>query len=820
MAGRAVVGGYGWFPLAKNVSWRPYSTLDSSGKGHMHSLDYLLPLLREGARTGNGAMVNRFYGVLQDWVKDNGPGASSRRYAWGPPIYEGYRALVLTCAAAGPKGRQAWLRKALAQHGAMLADSRRYEGVNNASLHQSMGLYAIGVTTGREDWKRTAVNRMSTLGTRLIFADGSDNEGAPAYGVANYRWFGEARTRLERGGTPLPSSLDRVAKVPEFVTMATRPDGRLEALGDTSPNTLQSAVWDGTAAEFARTQGASGPRPASTFAAYSGGYVFGRSGWGESRAFADETFYSVRAGRKSGIPHAHDDVTSVTLYSQGSPLLLDPGQWRYQYGSMRDHILSHASHNVVVVDGAARVHQGAPQVRASSAGGVDLVTVTDRGYRGVTITRTLAYDRAEDALVVWDRLSSTQPVRASQQWLLGRDRAVRLTSDVAHTTGPGANVSLLFTSGGAPMDVVKGSTSPRRGWNSMAYGELGAAPSLRASQTGTELSWLTVIAPRKAGAGAGTVSATASVSGAGASVALTTPSGSAQVTLGPDGARRSAVVPFTPALLAADGIVRKGRTAAFRATGLPPKTPVTLEALPVDGSAGWSTVAQVKSTAAGTGQFTVPASYSAQYRALTEFGASGSQTVIAAVPPAPPAVRVSSEGPGLVRVSWDAPTDTGGAPITGYAVSFAGQSRRVAADARSVVFSETVPGRRGAAVRASNEVATSPVGRAALDVPAYPSVSAPRSVVEGTRATVTVRGLVPGGAGTVTVTPLAGGRPTTYAVRGGRLGAATVKVVVPSDVSFVASVGEVLSVPVRIRVTAKPTPKPSPKPTPRPASRR
>nr|WP_231134473.1 heparinase II/III family protein [Motilibacter deserti] len=814
MAGRAELGNYGWFPLAKDVSWRPYSTLDSSGKGHMHSLDWLLPLLREGARTGNTAMVDRFYAVLQDWVKDNGPNASSRRYAWGPPIYEGFRALALTCAAAGPKGRSAWLVKAMVQHGGMLSDPRRYEGVNNASLHQAMGLYALAVTLGREDWKRVAASRMGSLATRLINADGSDNEGAPGYGVSNYRWFGEARTRLERGGSALPASFDRVADVPEFITMATRPDGRLEALGDTSPNTLKASLWAGTAAEFAQTRGKSGPRPPATFAAYSGGYVFGRSGWGESRSFRNETFFSLRAGRKSGIPHAHDDVSSVTLYAYGSPLLLDPGQWRYEYGSTRDYILSHASHNVVVVNGASRVYQSTPQIEASSVNGIDLVTVTDRGYRGVTITRTLAYDRAEDALIVWDRLSSSSPVRASQQWLLGRGKGVRLDADAAHTTGAGPNVSLLFTSGGAPMDVVKGSTNPRRGWNSTAYGEMAATPSLRASQTGTSLSWLTVIAPRRGGVTASTVSATATVSGSAAAVALTTPAGSAQVTLDGAGARRSAVVPFTPSLVAADGIVRKGRAAAFRATGLPPSTPVTLEALPVDGSAGWSTVAQVKSSAAGTGEFTVPADYSARYRATTEFGASPTQTVVAAVSPSPPAVRVEPAGPGSVRVSWDAPGDTGGAPITAYTVSFAGQSRKTSADARSVVFTGIVPGRRSAAVRAANEVASSAVGRAAVDVPAYPTLSAPKSVVAGTKAAVTLRGLIPGGTATVTVTPLAGGEPVTYTVRGSAAGTATVKVAVPADVRVEAAVGDVLAVPVTVRATPKPAPKPKATPTP------
>ena len=90
-------------------------------------------------------------------------------------------------------------------------------------------------------------------------------------------------------------------------------------------------------------------------------------------------------------------------------------------------------------------------------------------------------------------------MRASQQWGLGRDRSVRLDRDAAHTSGPGANVSLLFTSGGAPLDLARGRNKPLRGWNSRAYGELSPAPSVRATQRGTSLSWLTVIAPRAAG---------------------------------------------------------------------------------------------------------------------------------------------------------------------------------------------------------------------------------------------------------------------------------------------------------------------------------
>ena len=110
MAGRADLGQYGWFRLKADPSWRPVTTLDSSGKGHMHSLHYLLPLLRRGVKTGNRDFIDRFYFLIHDWVRDNKPGARSPRDVWDlPTIYEGFRSLVLVCAAAGPRCEAPWL---------------------------------------------------------------------------------------------------------------------------------------------------------------------------------------------------------------------------------------------------------------------------------------------------------------------------------------------------------------------------------------------------------------------------------------------------------------------------------------------------------------------------------------------------------------------------------------------------------------------------------------------------------------------------------------------------------------------------------------
>lgn len=799
MSGRVDLGQYGSFRLAENPSWRPVSSLDSSGKGHMHSLHYLLPLLRNGVRTGDKAMVDRFYAVLKDWTKDNRPGAASSRYAWGPPIYEGFRALVLVCAAAGPRGQAPWLLKSLALHGAMLADSRRYEGANNASLHQSMGLYALGEALGRPLWRDLAIRRESALVERLVHEDGSDEEGALSYAINNYRWFRQAAERMRLGGDAVPAAFARVDQIPAFVARATRPDGRIEALGDTSPVLLDPAAWAGTAAEFSATGGTLGPAPADAFSAFSGGYVVGRSGWGQSRALSDETFFSIRSGATRFIPHAHDDAGSLTLYAHGSPLLVDTGQWRYLYGPTRSFVVSRAAHNVVVVKGAPRSDQGHPELSTASVEGLDLATVVDRGYRGVTITRTVAYDRADDVLLVWDRLTSDRRVSASQQWGLGRTRDVTVDADAAHSSGPGGNVSMLFTSGGAPLDVATGQRDPLRGWNSEAYGEFSPSPSVRATQSGTSLSWLTVIAPRAADVPASSVTASSSVSGSSASVALTTATGSALVTLDGSGGRRSELAPVVPTLTPSEGIVLSGAQTTMRVNGVPPGEPVTLEA-GVPGAPERQTVAMSSASAAGTADFTVPVSVSADYRAVSRDGASAPTLVTAAVAPTlPQGVTAVPSGPGQVSLAWTPPLDTGGAPLTRYVVRVDGVRRVVPPDALGLVVEDLVAGPHEVSVRAGNAVATSDDAGAAVEVLPYPSVTGPKTARKGTTVALTARGLLRGAPKAVTITPAGAGR-VLGVTRIRADGTAIVRVVVKRTVQVVVASGDVLSAPHRVRV--------------------
>ncbi|MGN6687806.1 MAG: heparinase II/III domain-containing protein [Actinomycetales bacterium] len=703
MAGHVDLGKYGTFTLAADPNWLPVSTLDSSGDAYINSLHYLLPLLREGVRTGNTAMVNRFYWLLWDWLRDSPPSSTGGGRGWTNSIYEGYRALVLTCAAAGPRGNEVWLRNGLALHLKELDLASRYEGANNAALHQQMGLLAIAATLNRPDVAGHAVARISSLAARLVNADGSDGEGAPAYALDDYAWLAQAAERIRRAGLTVPSTLARINAVPGFVAQAIRPDGQLESLGDTTlqkvgPADLPGADFDAAGLRYAATAGAAGTPGTSLYSSFRGGYVFGRSGWGQAQPLSQETWYSLRWGTRYRVPHAHDDAQSLTLYSRGAELLADPGQWRYLSGAVRSWVVSRLAHNTVVVAGRSHSSLPAPALTTATTGDLDVTTIVDRGYSGVTLLRTVVYDRSRDLVVVWDRLTSTSRVTAYQQWQLAAGLTTSVTGDTVTATGSRAGVTALFAGGGAGISSVAGQHSPLRGWVSPAYGVLTPAPSVQAQQSGTSLSWVTVLAPRDAGDDGAGLTATAVTTGNGAIVEL--PGGdpatgvlhlSADSSNHVSAVRDSAGV-STTVLLSSASLVKSGTGVWFAERGLEPGARGTLEAVPADPVTGqplpgaaWTPVATLTAGRAGTAMVKLPVTRTTAYRLTNDARTPSARVLVrAGVAPGPVTgvtakvvARATTKGTVHdVVLTWRNPASTGGLPLTSLGATLKGATTR------------------------------------------------------------------------------------------------------------------------------------------------
>ena len=116
---------------------------------------------------------------------------------------------------------------------------------------------------------------------------------------------------------------------------------------------------------------------------------------------------------------------------------------------------------------------------------------------------------------------------------------------------------------------------------------------------------------------------------------------------------------------------------------------------------------------------TVPAT--ADFRVVSGLAASAPVTVVAAFPPQPPVnVVATPTGRGQVTVTWQPPADTGGVPLTQYAIRIDGKRVVVPAGAGSAVVGGVTPGnrrRQGARVQPGRHVGLGARGGRRAGVP-------------------------------------------------------------------------------------------------------
>lgn len=545
MKGRARVTSFGTFKLKKNPSWRYTSALDRSGNGLMHALHWALPLLRHGMKTGNQRMIKRFYVLVDDWIKDNPPHRPRQSGAYGQ-IESGFRMLSLSCALAGPAPKRKIIVKALRKQATTAV--KRWGNVNNVSFLQAGGIYAAGCAVGNKKLRTQGLNRMKWNSAKMIAPDGSVREGSMNYTRNTYLWTQQQIARIRNCGGKVPSVLNRSNNIPAFLAYAVRPDSRFEALGDGVPNRVKvDDTPAGSSLRYMATAGAQGVAPASNYALFDAGFIFGHSGYGTAQPFRSETFYSLRTGPGHSTEyHAHNDAGSLTVAADGGQLLYDTGQYKYANNPAQWFVYSRAAHNVVSLDGRSANAPRPSVVTASSSPDGDLTSIVDPAYPGTTLQRTVWYDRLGDYFIVMDDVTMDRVGTFYLNWNLGRDRGTVVDEQSVASTGGGANVSLINVGNPVNYTVASGQTAPYRGWNSAKYGELVPSPSVRAHAAGPANRIVTVIVPRAAGVEASTATATGTLTQTGVDVVTTKAGQTYRVSLTPSGAVRLAEEPELP----------------------------------------------------------------------------------------------------------------------------------------------------------------------------------------------------------------------------------------------------------------------------------
>jgi hypothetical protein len=497
LANRYTLSPHPTVTLPADLKWSEDPLKDSNWRFQLHTLRFTQDLLRAWTLTGNGAYSDRALVVLRDWYDDNPRADPPSTYSWNDHS-TAWRAMTYACTA-DLLGVPTWLGRVLDLHGQVLASPTFYVGHGNHALNQAIGLLEVGRVRHRSDWTTLARDRLNKLVVESVDSQGVSNEQSLGYQVYNYDRYMAARSRLLATGLQPGYGFARVELMPRLLAQGSLPNGELEMLGDTDRGPVPN--YPGTATEFVATQGASGTRP-DTISAWQAGYMFVRTGWGEQRAFTDESFVSMQWG-PGARAHGHADGQSITLYGWGSRLLVDPGKYTYNAGAWRSWFTGRRSANVVTVDGLAW-DRSAPTTllgRSNKGGAVD-VRMRSKGYPGVTYTRRVSYMRRLDYVLVEDRLVSSVRRTYRQLWHLRDGSAPVIAGSSARTTSDRGNVLIRQLATIDSQRIVTGAASPIQGWISYEFNRKVAAPVVEVVRRGTSVRFLTLIVPAEGDAAA------------------------------------------------------------------------------------------------------------------------------------------------------------------------------------------------------------------------------------------------------------------------------------------------------------------------------
>src|SRR5699024_3731363 len=388
-----------------------------------------------------------------------------------------------------------WLEIAIRTHAMHLADPENM-GHSNHALHQQESLFVCGRILRDESLWQLALDRMSALLMEQYDEQGVNAEGAVAYHYNNYLWWEKALRRIDVEDLPRPSGAERLLLAPEEIAHATRPDGTLVSIGDTdhlSPKAVRTPITD-----YVTSGGQKGTPPEDVVKVYNAGYIFARSGWGETeRDLADETFYSVSFGSSRRV-HGHPDGGSLTYSADGLHWLVDPGKYQYGRSIPRDHFVSRAAHSVLSIDGRTPRQDAGVELRHReiTPRHHDFL-FDDDSFEGVTLSRRVVYSVRGEYLVVVDHVTSPKDVTGVQRWQLGPDVNTEISPHRVELTAGERRAALCFSGTRTELDEVRGQEEPFDGWVSTGWKEMLPATAVLARKSGTKFRFITVLAVGK-----------------------------------------------------------------------------------------------------------------------------------------------------------------------------------------------------------------------------------------------------------------------------------------------------------------------------------
>ena len=218
--------------------------------------------------------------------------------------------------------------------------------------------------------------------------------------------------------------------------------------------------------------------PADTQAYFSSaGYLVQRSGWGPLASHL--VFDCGGLGMLTG-GHAHADALSLTLFSGGRELLVDPGTFVYNCApEWRNYFRSTRAHNTVAIDGRDQAEQGGTFHWKTRIGSRGARTITPPGIEYAEGEHD-GYRRMPQGVIHRRRLLYVPP----ESWIVADDfrGCGEHTFDFHYHFPPDEGESRLHLHLVASQPVKMERID---GWSSRGYGAKRAASTLRATLTGS-----------------------------------------------------------------------------------------------------------------------------------------------------------------------------------------------------------------------------------------------------------------------------------------------------------------------------------------------
>lgn len=442
---------------------------DRNWRFQHHTLRWLNPL-RWVALDGDEKAQREWVRVVRSWADANIPAKDSPSdFAW-KDMADGNRAIQLSLGVPLVSPDDEWFLELLRYHRDWLCDVNNIASKNHA-MHQHSGLLVVAATLRDRKAMDLAVSRLTDLFALTFDLQGANDEGSAGYHQLNMVWWEQTWQRVENEGIEPPVGVrERFSAAAKVLGHMVMPNGHLPQIGDGGRTKVRAGL--SSAADYSLTGGKEGTPLNDTTLVLDRGYVFSRSGWGETRPIAEESHMVIRFGHPiKPRSHSHYDRGSVHIYSNGQPWLVDSGFHSYQPSAPENkYLISRGAHNLPSIVGSEHTRDAEVEL-VDSVETVDYhaFTLRDYGYDGKKLQRRVIYLVGPDCWLIADSVESENSEQVEHNWFVEPDTTVRHLDTGFRLDGHDGSFAMHWLGQGTQLSLKRASENSLEGWIGMRW---------------------------------------------------------------------------------------------------------------------------------------------------------------------------------------------------------------------------------------------------------------------------------------------------------------------------------------------------------------